>query len=181
MAFPLVSLLFWGVEYDRPSLNPFVFRRKFFASCIYIYSIYVLVAKSENRAIQSNWIEFWSLTGSQGWRCCNWELQELGKILYDLMFGGDCMSFNYLLCWTDIVQPCPAVRSAAVKSLGCHPAPFTTSFCTLWLAAGLRTAGAFYTTRLEGEGMSSAASFSHITYPPITHTLSGCRNEGSGE
>jgi len=30
MAFPLVSLLFWGVEYDRPSLNPFCFSEKIF-------------------------------------------------------------------------------------------------------------------------------------------------------
>ena len=35
MAFPLVSSLLRGVEYDRPSLNPFVFRRKSFASCIH--------------------------------------------------------------------------------------------------------------------------------------------------
>ena len=32
MAFPLFSL-FWGVEYDRPSLNLFAFRIIFFASC----------------------------------------------------------------------------------------------------------------------------------------------------
>ena len=30
MAFPLVSSLFWGVEYDRPSLNPFCFSEKIF-------------------------------------------------------------------------------------------------------------------------------------------------------
>ena len=30
MAFPLVYLLFWGVEYDRPSLNPFCFSEKIF-------------------------------------------------------------------------------------------------------------------------------------------------------
>ena len=30
MAFLLVSLLFWGVEYDRPSLNPFCFLEKIF-------------------------------------------------------------------------------------------------------------------------------------------------------
>ena len=31
---PLVSLLFLGVEYDRPSLNPLlIFGEKFFVSC----------------------------------------------------------------------------------------------------------------------------------------------------
>jgi len=30
MAFPLVSLLFRGVEYDRPSLNPFCSSKKVF-------------------------------------------------------------------------------------------------------------------------------------------------------
>jgi len=30
MAFPLVSSLFGGVEYDRPSLNPFCFSEKIF-------------------------------------------------------------------------------------------------------------------------------------------------------
>ena len=30
MAFPLVPLLFWGVEYDKPSLNPFCFSEKIF-------------------------------------------------------------------------------------------------------------------------------------------------------
>jgi len=30
MAFPLVSLLFGGVEYDRPSLNPFCFSEKIY-------------------------------------------------------------------------------------------------------------------------------------------------------
>ena len=38
MAFPLVSSLFWGVEYDRPSLNPFCFQRKFFAACLVMTS-----------------------------------------------------------------------------------------------------------------------------------------------
>jgi len=30
MAFPLVSSHFWGVEYDRPSLNPYCFSEKIF-------------------------------------------------------------------------------------------------------------------------------------------------------
>jgi len=30
MAFPLISSLFWGVEYDGPSLNPFCFTEKIF-------------------------------------------------------------------------------------------------------------------------------------------------------
>ena len=29
-----ISPCFLGLEYDRPSLNPFVFRRKCFASCL---------------------------------------------------------------------------------------------------------------------------------------------------
>jgi len=36
MPFLLVSLLFWGVEYDRPSLNPFFFSEKIFCF-LYIY------------------------------------------------------------------------------------------------------------------------------------------------
>ena len=47
MAFPLVSSLFWGVEYDRPSLNPFCFQRKFFASCLWAIRDWAL---SENLA-----------------------------------------------------------------------------------------------------------------------------------
>ena len=35
MEFPLISLLFWEVEYDRPSLNPFIFQRKVFTSCVH--------------------------------------------------------------------------------------------------------------------------------------------------
>ena len=35
MAFPLVPLLFWGVEYDRPSLNPFCFPEKIFCFLYY--------------------------------------------------------------------------------------------------------------------------------------------------
>ena len=38
MAIPLVSLLDSGVEYDRPSLNPFCFLENFFASCTYYNS-----------------------------------------------------------------------------------------------------------------------------------------------
>ena len=38
MAFPLVSSLFGGMEYGRPSLNPFCFsEKKFFASCITVF------------------------------------------------------------------------------------------------------------------------------------------------
>jgi len=33
MAFPLVYSLFGGVEYDRPSLDPFSFSENFFCSC----------------------------------------------------------------------------------------------------------------------------------------------------
>jgi len=38
MAFPLVSALFWGVEYDRPSLNPFCFSEKIFCFLFHICS-----------------------------------------------------------------------------------------------------------------------------------------------
>ena len=40
MTFPLVSSLGWGVEYDRPSLNPFLFfGENFFASCLDIVMV----------------------------------------------------------------------------------------------------------------------------------------------
>ena len=44
MAFPLVSLLFWGVEYDRPSLNPFCFSEKIFLLLVYSAALYTLTS-----------------------------------------------------------------------------------------------------------------------------------------
>ena len=47
MAFPLVSSLFRGVEYDRPSLNSFCFWRKFLLLVCEIFRVHEMSSQLE--------------------------------------------------------------------------------------------------------------------------------------